>query len=77
MDVNLFSQINPSVEEGVENDFYGKVLEQRQDPAIPQSNINEPAHDENSANNPEPGQALAGFTENRKTCFTINEKIQS
>jgi len=34
MDVNLFSQIDSSVEEGVKNDFYGKVLEQRQRPGI-------------------------------------------
>ncbi len=34
MDVNLFSQIDSSVEEGVKNDFYNKVLEQRQRPGI-------------------------------------------
>ncbi len=34
MDVNLFSQIDSSVEESVKNDFYGKVLEQRQRPGI-------------------------------------------
>ena len=39
MDVNLFSQIDSSVEEGVKNDFYGKVLEQRQRPEIPQPEI--------------------------------------
>ncbi len=34
MDVNLFSQIDSSVGESVKNDFYGKVLEQRQRPGI-------------------------------------------
>ncbi len=36
MDVNLFSQFDSSVEEGVKNDFYGKVLEKRTRPEIPQ-----------------------------------------
>jgi ribonucleoside-diphosphate reductase alpha chain len=42
MDVNLFSQIDSSVEEGVKNDFYGKVLEQRQRPGIEQPEKVEP-----------------------------------
>lgn len=32
MDLNLFSQPEPSVEEGVKNDFYGQMLENRQRP---------------------------------------------
>jgi hypothetical protein len=43
MDVNLFSQIDSSVQEGVKNDFYGKVLEQRQRPGIPHSESPEKA----------------------------------
>ncbi len=43
MDINLFSQIDSSVGEGVKNDFYGKVLEQRQRPGIEQSVRVEPA----------------------------------
>ncbi len=43
MDVNLFSQIDSTVGEGVKNDFYGKVLEQRQRPGIEQSERVEPA----------------------------------
>ncbi len=39
MDVNLFSQFDSSVEEGVKNDFYGKVLEKRQRPEIPQPEV--------------------------------------
>lgn len=34
MDVNLFSQVDSSVGESAKNDFYGKVLEQRQRPGI-------------------------------------------
>jgi len=34
MDVNLFSQIDSSVGESAKNDFYGKMLEQRQRPGI-------------------------------------------
>ena len=43
MDVNLFSQIDSSVEESAKNDFYGKVLEQRQRPGIDQLSEAEPA----------------------------------
>ncbi len=43
MDVNLFSQFDSSVEESVKNDFYGKVLEQRQRPGILQPENEEQA----------------------------------
>jgi ribonucleoside-diphosphate reductase alpha chain len=46
MEVNLFSQIESSVGEGVKNDFYDKVLEKRQRPGIDQS--------EKSEQSPEP-----------------------
>ncbi len=36
MDANLFSQLDSFVEESAKNDFYGKVLEQRQRPAMTQ-----------------------------------------
>lgn len=39
MDVNLFSQFDSSVEESVKNDFYGKVLEKRRRPEIPQPDL--------------------------------------
>ena len=62
MDVNLFSQVNPSAEECVENDFYGKVLQQRQRPAIPQSHVNEPAPDDDNG----PSQDRAGISKFEK-----------
>ena len=53
MDVNLFSQIDSSVGEGVKNDFYGKVLEQRQRPEIYQPKKAEPIHEPVIASVPE------------------------
>lgn len=55
MDVNLFSQIDSSVEEGVNNDFYGKVLESRLRPGIDKAENDEPVKEPELVNLPEPG----------------------
>ena len=54
MDVNLFSQVDSSVEESVKNDFYGKVLEQRQRPGIPGPEEVEHAPEPEAVNVPKP-----------------------
>jgi ribonucleoside-diphosphate reductase alpha chain len=54
MDVNLFSQVDSSVEESVKNDFYGKVLEQRQRPGIPGPEEVEQAPEPEAVNVPKP-----------------------
>jgi ribonucleoside-diphosphate reductase alpha chain len=54
MDVNLFSQVDSSVEESVKNDFYGKVLEQRQRPGIPGPEEVEQAPEPKAVNVPKP-----------------------
>jgi len=43
MDINLFSQIDPSTAESVKNDFYGNMLEKRQRPEIDLHHENEKA----------------------------------
>ncbi len=48
MDANLFSQLDSFVEEGAKNDFYGKVLEQRQRPEIHEPELVEQAMEEKS-----------------------------
>ena len=53
MDVNLFSQIDSSVEEGVKNDFYGKVLEKRQRPGIEKPEEVEPVFEPEIVSVPE------------------------
>ena len=66
MDVNLFSQIDSSVGEGVKNDFYGKVLEQRQRPGTNQHENVQPA--------PEPEIVSVPETEPALMSEQINEK---
>jgi len=58
MDANLFSQFDSLVEEGAKNDFYGKVLEQRQRPAIQEPEISGKAPEPETVIVPKPDTEL-------------------